>query len=52
MPNRRTFELIIIVGALCRPVFGSIRLWGIKTMSTTSPGTLIHTAAEVAAILA
>jgi hypothetical protein len=52
MPTRRIFELIIVTGMLGRPVMGSIRLWGMRTMGATAPGSVMHTAAEVAAILA
>lgn len=51
MPNRRTFELIIVTGALLRPVFGGMRLWAVKTMGTTQPGSILHGVAEVVAIL-
>jgi hypothetical protein len=51
MPNRRTFELIIVSGMLLRPVFGSARLWSVKTMAATSPGSFMHTFAEVVSIL-
>jgi len=51
VPNRRTFELIIGTGALLRPVFGGMRLWAVKTLGATQPGTLLHGAAEVIAIL-
>lgn len=51
MPNRRTFELIIVTGALLRPVFGGMRLWSVKTMGATQPGSFLHGVAEVIAIL-
>lgn len=51
MPTRRIFVMTVGTIALCRPVFGSIRLWSVKTMQQTTPGTLIHTVAEVGAIL-
>lgn len=51
MPNRRTFELIILGSALLRPVFGGIRLWSVKTMASTAPGSLLHVTAEVLSIL-
>jgi|HubBroStandDraft_2_1064218.scaffolds.fasta_scaffold18979_2 hypothetical protein len=49
--NRRVFELIIVSGLLLRPVFGSARLWSVKTMAATEPGSLLHTTAEVVSIL-
>lgn len=50
-PNRRTFELIVVTGMLLRPVFGGVRLWSVKTMGATAPGSLLHGVAEVLAIL-
>lgn len=49
--NRRVFEGVLIITALARPVFGSVRLWSVKTMQNTTPGTFLHTTAEVLAIL-
>lgn len=49
--NRRVFELIIVTGLLVRPVFGGMRLWSVKTMQATQPGTVLHVVAEVVAIL-
>jgi hypothetical protein len=49
--NRRILEGILVTVALARPVFGSIRLWSVKTMQNTTPGTFLHTTAEVIAIL-
>jgi hypothetical protein len=49
--TRRTFELIVVTMALGRPVFGSMRLWSVKTMQNTTPGTVLHTFAEVVSIL-
>jgi hypothetical protein len=51
MPTRRIFVMTITVTALSRPVLGSMRLWGVKTMAATSSGTLMHTFAEVVTIL-
>ena len=51
MPTRRIFYMTVGVVTLGRPVFGSMRLWAVKTMGTTTPGTFMHTAAEVVAIL-
>lgn len=50
-PSRRILEVTLITIALARPVFGSARLWAIKTMANTTPGTFMHTTAEVVAIL-
>lgn len=49
--NRRIMEGIIVVALLLRPVEGSVRLWSIKTMQNTTPGTVLHTFAEVVSIL-
>lgn len=51
MPTRRIVETTIIVVALTRPIFGTMRLWAVKTMQNTSPGTALHTVAEVVAVL-
>lgn len=51
MPNRRVFELILLTSMLVRPVFGGMRLWAVKTMGSTQPGSLMHGAAEVISIL-
>lgn len=50
-PSRRILEVTIVAMLLARPVFGSMRLWAIKTMAATTPGSIPHTAAEVVAIL-
>lgn len=49
--NRRILEGILVTTVLARPVFGSVRLWAVKTMHNTTPGTVPHTIAEVVAIL-
>lgn len=36
MPNRRTFELIIITTILLHPAMSLIRVWAQKHMATTS----------------
>lgn len=51
MMTRRIMVAVLGVELLSRPVFGSMRLWSIKTMQQTTPGTFAHTAAEVVAIL-
>lgn len=40
-----------MIVALARPVFGSLRLWAVRTMGNTPPGSVVHVAAEVVAIL-
>lgn len=49
--TRRTLELVLVTMALGRPVFGSMRLWGIKTMQNQTPGTFLYRTAEVVTIL-
>jgi hypothetical protein len=49
--NRRIFEMMIVVAALTKPVFGSTRLWAHKTFNATDPGSITHTIAEVVSIL-
>lgn len=51
MLNRRGYEVVIVTIMLTRPVFGGVRLWAIKTMSSTAAGSPLHVAAEVLAIL-
>lgn len=51
MMTRRIFVAVIGIELLARPVLGSARLWAVKTMAGTTPGTLVHTVAEVTAIL-
>lgn len=51
MPTRRIFLMSVGVTCLGRPVFGSMRLWAVKTMASTTPGTFVHVAAEVVSIL-
>jgi hypothetical protein len=51
MFTRRIFVGTVTIIALSRPVMGSMRLWGVKTMAATSPGTAMHTFAEVVSIL-
>ncbi len=51
MFTRRIMIGALAVTALSRPVFGSMRLWSVKTMAATAPGTILHTTAEVVAIL-
>lgn len=49
--NRRAFEIVIVTIMLTRPVFGGVRLWAVKTMGSTAPGSPLHVAAETLAIL-
>lgn len=49
--NRRILEGIVVTSLLLRPVFGSVRLWSVKTMQNTTPGTVLHVFAEVVSIL-
>lgn len=51
MYTRRIFEGVVVTVMLARPVFGAARLWAVKTMAATQPGTVMHGAAEVVAIL-
>ena len=44
--NRRTFETVVIIVILMQPVLGLVRLWAHKTVATTQPGSLTHTAAQ------
>ena len=49
--NRRIFEMMIVVAALSKPVFGATRLWAHKTFNATDPGSITHAVAEVVVIL-
>lgn len=51
-PNRRTFELIIIVTMLSRPVYGMARVWASKTFGSSDPGTVTHGVAEIVSVIA
>lgn len=51
MLNRRGLEVVILTIMLTRPVFGGIRLWSVKTMGSSQPGSPLHLAAEVLSIL-
>lgn len=51
MPNRRTFELIIITSLLMRPAFGTLRLWSSKTLRTKDPGSVLHGIAEIGVVI-
>ena len=46
VPTRRILELMIITGVLLHPVMGLARLWSMKTLATSQPGTLMHGVAE------
>lgn len=49
--NRRILEGIIVAVLLLKPIEGSVKLWSIKTMQNTTPGTGLHVFAEVVSIL-
>jgi hypothetical protein len=51
VPTRRILETTLLAIALARPVFGTCRLWAVKTMQNTSPGTPMHVVAEIVAVL-
>ena len=46
MPNRRTFELMVVTIVLVHPVIRMARIWAAKHMATAGPGPA-STAAEV-----
>jgi hypothetical protein len=50
--NRRTLETVIVVVVLMQPVFGLVRMWRVKTFNSTTPGSLAHSTAELAATIA
>lgn len=43
-------ELMIIVAVAVHPVMGLARLWAMKTLATTSPGSVLHGVAEAVLI--
>lgn len=51
MPTRRIFELAIVTAILARPAFGLIHLWALKTLNTTTEGSLLHGVAEIVTVL-
>ena len=51
MPTRRTFELVVAVVLLSKPVFGMVKLWSVKTLGTTKPGTVLHGVAEIGSVI-
>lgn len=42
---------MIVAGILMRPAFGVIHLWSLKTLNTTSEGTILHGVAEIVTVL-
>lgn len=36
MPNRRTFELVVLTVILLHPALSLVRVWAMKHMATTS----------------
>ncbi len=50
MPTRRIFALTIVTVVAMKPVIGAARLWAIRTLGDTPPGTFKHGAAPVMAV--
>jgi hypothetical protein len=50
-PNRRTFELMVVVGVLLHFPVGMVRLWAAKTFQDSAPGSPSHAVAEVATVV-
>lgn len=51
MPTRRILELSIVTALLVRPAFGLVRIWASKTLGTQKNGTVLHSVAEIAAVV-
>jgi hypothetical protein len=51
MPTRRTLELVVIVVLALEPVKAMAKLWSIKTLATTPPGSVLHGAAELGSVI-
>ncbi len=50
MPNRRVFELILIVVVLWDLGKGTVRMWERKTWAATAPDSLTHKTADLTSI--
>lgn len=51
MPTRRTLELVVITVIALQPVMAMAKLWSIKTLATTPPGSILHGAAELGSVI-
>jgi hypothetical protein len=51
VPNRRTFELIVIVGVLLVPALAMVKLWSRKHLATTVNAATADAAAVVNQII-
>jgi hypothetical protein len=51
MPNRRTFELIVITVTLMAPALSMIQLWMRKHIAVSGPGVTADAAAVVTEII-
>lgn len=51
MPTRRILEVSMVAALLMRPVFGLLHVWAAKTLGIASPGTVVHGAAEIVAVI-
>jgi hypothetical protein len=51
MPTRRTLELVVIVVLALEPVKAMAKLWSIRTLATTPPGSVLHGVAELGSVI-
>jgi hypothetical protein len=51
MPSRRTLELVVIVVLALEPVKAMAKLWSIRTLATTPPGSVLHGVAELGSVI-
>ena len=51
MPNRRTFELVVIVGVLLTPALAMVKLWARKHIATSGEGAGSDAARVVVSVL-
>ena len=51
MPNRRTFELVVIVVVLMAPALSMVHLWARKHLATTANAVTSDAAAVVTEII-
>lgn len=47
MPNRRTFELIVITATLLFPARATVRTWAKRQLGSAAPGSIMHGLGQV-----
>lgn len=51
VPSRRTLELVVITVLALQPVMAMAKLWAIRALAETQPGTVIHGVAEIGSVV-